>query len=123
VEVYTGGVRDPGGDRGGVRVFALEDRADRGTGAAEVTDPFKVFEGSGAQRSDREFDEPMKGEITWRKKQAGIKRNRDAITGKMALYACYESMGMANSRAARDLLNRIYRLRVAMKNRTGDDDR
>jgi hypothetical protein len=62
----------------------------------------------------------MKGEISWRKKEAGIKRNRDALNGKTALYATFEQLGQAHSQAARDVLQQIYRLRIYLRNRTGD---
>jgi hypothetical protein len=64
----------------------------------------------------------MKGEITWRKREAGIKKNREAISGKMALYSTYEVMGRQECAAAREVLHSIYRLRMALKNRIGEDD-
>jgi hypothetical protein len=63
-----------------------------------------------------------RGEINWRKREAGIKRNRDALNGKTALYSTYESMGLAHTEAARGVLQQIYRLRIYLRNRTGDDE-
>jgi hypothetical protein len=64
----------------------------------------------------------MKGELSRARQKRNEKRNREAITGKEALYQTYVDMGLDCTDAARDLMQHIQRQKVYLKARTGSKE-
>ena len=63
-----------------------------------------------------------KGEISRKRKESGLKRNREAISGKMALMASWEQCKNPDYEYMSELVGRITRQRAYLKNRIGDDE-
>jgi len=60
-----------------------------------------------------------KGELTRLKKRESWQRTREARDGKMALVATYEKLGLE---VPQDLIERLQRQRIYLRNKIGDDD-